>query len=125
MKISNNYTLYNTSKVSNTNNSNNKVVFNKEGKQKDNRSSQQYSEINNFKSIHYLIIYNNATLSKADSDNNQLTEDEINKEVDMVLYKEYRLEEQGIEFGSDEFKAWQVKYKNNIDLLVRNESELS
>ena len=70
-----------------------------------------YKEIGD---IPYKRIYNNATLKSYDKKNNNLDDYEIDKEVNMRLYKEHHLDEEGIEFGSNEFKEWMIKNQENF-----------
>lgn len=115
MKINNisNITNKYISKVS-SKNSKNKLENNSVDSKKSKKYTDDVSTDNN--KSHYQTIYNNATLNQYTGNDKQLTDEEINKEVDMKIYKEYRLEEEGIEFGSDEFRAWQEKYKDNIPI---------
>lgn len=64
----------------------------------------------------YQIIYNNATLNNSNSNKskNELSDDEINEEINLRIYKQNYLDKSGIEFGSDKFKSWLEENKNTF-----------
>ena len=68
----------------------------------------------------FAKMYNNATLnsetSKIYNSNNEMTDEEINNEINRKLYERSHLDKQGIEFNSKEFKDWLLKLKHNFPI---------
>ena len=113
--------------IASTNNYISKVSKRDEKKESDNENiSLKYSKkdlnnsITDANQLPYKKIYNKATLENMANatvkSNKELTDKEINNEVDKKLYEQYNLANEGIEFGSNEFEAWKEKYKNNLPI---------
>lgn len=68
----------------------------------------------------YRKVYNNANLgfNSINKNDSEKTDEELNLEVDRRIYEMNRLEEDGIEFNSPEFKKWLQKNKENLVIPV-------
>ncbi|MDS0527603.1 hypothetical protein NNC19_18085 [Clostridium sp. SHJSY1] len=79
--------------------------------------------ITNKNIIPYETVYNKATLQQnkgtsLNSSNDNLEDKEINLVLDKEIYNKNRLEKQGIEFDSKEFKEWLEKNKKSFIIPI-------